>query len=246
MTAPDLLPVWPDFIAPPKYDNPDPRWVDPALPDFRLIWKVARECGYAVGLHGSMKRDCDLIAVPWTDEAVIAFELIDRLCAALNATVVGPVAGKPHGRLGWNLQVDGYVKVIDISVVPRSQDRTAPDLKHIGTGLYETQPDYRLAPHLQRIVEAAKTAPQWDTVNDRIAPQPAPHVNEPPKTEHDAGNVLTPAPDGAAIREALLSLPAVYAHQINTGVREVYDPLQRFYLMEDVLRALLTEKPHDR
>lgn len=54
------------------------------------------------------------------------------------------------------------------------------------------------------------------------------------------------APDAAAIREALLSLPTVYAHQINTGVREVYDPLQRFYLMEDVLRALITEKPHDR
>lgn len=136
----DLKPVWPDFIAPPKYDNPDPRWVDPALPDFRLIWKVARECGYAVGLHGSMKRDCDLIAVPWTDEAVLAFDLIDHLCTALNAKVVGPVAGKPHGRLGWNLQVDGYVKVIDISVVPRSQDRAAPDLKRIGTGIYETQP----------------------------------------------------------------------------------------------------------
>lgn len=118
-------PVWPDFIAPPKYDNPDPRWVDPALPDFRLIWKVARECGYAVGLHGSMKRDCDLIAVPWTDEAVLAFDLIYRLCKALNAQVLGPAAGKPHGRLGWNLQIDGYVKVIDISVVPRSQDRAA-------------------------------------------------------------------------------------------------------------------------
>ncbi len=34
-------------------------------------------------------------------------------------------------------------------------------------------PDYRLAPHLQRIVEASKIAPQWDTVNDRMAPQPA-------------------------------------------------------------------------
>lgn len=202
----DLKPVWPDFIAPPKYDNPDPRWVDPALPDFRLIWKVARECGYAVGLHGSMKRDCDMIAVPWTDEAVLAFDLIDHLCTALNAKVVGPVAGKPHGRLGWNLQVDGYVKVIDISVVPRSQDRAAPDLQRIGTGLYETQSDYRLAPHLQSIVEAAKTAPQWDTVNDRMAPlpdtpDPAAHVNETPKSEHDAGNVLT---DAAQAREAAL------------------------------------------
>lgn len=200
----DLKPVWPDFIAPPKYDNPDPRWVDPALPDFRLIWKVARECGYAVGLHGSMKRDCDLIAVPWTDEAVLAFDLIDHLCTALNAKVVGPVAGKPHGRLGWNLQVDGYVKVIDISVVPRSQDRAAPDLKRIGTGLYETQSDYRLAPHLQRIVDAAKSAPQWDTQADRLAPTDAAHVNETPKSEHDGADVLTAAQAREAAMQELI------------------------------------------
>ena len=52
------------------------------------------------------------------------------------------------------------------------------------------------------------------------------------------GNWNTRTPDPAAIREALFSLPAVYAHQINTGVREVYDPLQRFYTMESVLSAI--------
>lgn len=110
--------VWPDFIPPSKYANPDPRWKDPAMPDFRLIWKIARECGYAVGLHGSMRRDCDMIAAPWTNAATTASHLVDRLCAALNATVVGEVEGKPHGRLAYNLQIDGYVKVIDISVMP--------------------------------------------------------------------------------------------------------------------------------
>lgn len=42
----------------------------------------------------------------------------------------------------------------------------------------------------------------------------------------------------AKLVEALTNLPAVYAHQINTGVREVYDPLQRFYTMESVLAAI--------
>lgn len=110
--------VWPDFVAPPQYENPDPRWVDPVLPDFRLIWRVARECGYAVGLHGSMKRDCDMIAVPWTEGAVGSLELIGRLCDALDAKRVGPIAGKPHGRLGFILQIDGWFKSIDISVMP--------------------------------------------------------------------------------------------------------------------------------
>ena len=42
----------------------------------------------------------------------------------------------------------------------------------------------------------------------------------------------------AALRGALTNLPAVYAQQINTGIREVYDPLQRFYTIESVLGTL--------
>lgn len=61
--------------------------------------------------------------------------------------------------------------------------------------------DYTLAPHLQKIVDGAKTAPQWDMQADRLAPTDAAHVNETPKSEHDAGNVLT---DAAQAREAAL------------------------------------------
>lgn len=57
--------------------------------------------------------------------------------------------------------------------------------------------DYTLAPHLQKIVDGAKTAPQWDMQADRLAPtdapDPAPHVNETQNSEHDAGNMLTAA-----------------------------------------------------
>jgi hypothetical protein len=112
--------VWPDLVAPPKYENAHPDWIDPALPDFRLIWKVARECGYSIGIHGSLKRDVDLIASPWTDEAVGSAELIEALSAALNARCVGGPEHKPHGRVAVTLQiVDGYFKPIDLSVMPR-------------------------------------------------------------------------------------------------------------------------------
>ncbi len=125
-----LTGIWPDFIAPSKYKNPDPRWTDPGLPDFRLIWKLAREVGYSVGLHGSMVRDCDLIAAPWTEEAVSAQELIDHLCKGLDAFVLGKQdpepAQKPHGRLGWCLQIrDAYKKHLDISVMPRAERPSA-------------------------------------------------------------------------------------------------------------------------
>lgn len=111
--------MWPDIIAPPRFENQPEGWVDPRLPDFRTIWAAARECGYSVGLHGSMKRDCDMIAAPWTDEATDADRLIDALCEALNAIRVGKVETKPHGRVGVCLQVDGWVKIIDLSIMPR-------------------------------------------------------------------------------------------------------------------------------
>lgn len=125
MTDRPLTGIWPDFIAPSKYEKPDPRWVDPGLPDFRLVWEIARECGYSVGLHGSMKRDCDLIAAPWIDEAVSAEVLVNRLCEGLDAFILGnpePVR-KPHGRLAWALQIrDAYKKHIDLSVMPRARE----------------------------------------------------------------------------------------------------------------------------
>lgn len=110
--------VWPDVIAPPRYENAAPGWVDPALPDFRLIWKTARECGYSVGIHGSLKRDVDLIAAPWTDEAVGAPGLVNAMCTALNARRVDGPEHKPHGRVAVTLQIDGWYKPIDLSILP--------------------------------------------------------------------------------------------------------------------------------
>lgn len=115
-------PVWPDFIAPLQYPDAEAEnWVEPRLPDFRLIWKVARECGYAVGLHGSMARDCDMIAAPWVEEAVPPLVLVDRLCKALNAHIVGFIERKPLGRIAVILGCDGYIKAIDLSIMPKGE-----------------------------------------------------------------------------------------------------------------------------
>ena len=121
--------VWPNFTSPIMYPDAHEGWTDPELPDFRLIWKTARLAGYAGGLHGSMKRDCDMIAAPWVPEAVSAEELIRRLCGALNAVAIGKPEHcpeqKPFGRLAWNLQINGWKRVIDISVAPREHGQSA-------------------------------------------------------------------------------------------------------------------------
>lgn len=122
--------TWPDFAAPAKYDNPAKGWTDPKLPDFRLIWNVARECGYSVGLHGSMKRDVDLIAAPWVEGARPPEQLIAALCSALKAREVGPREDKPFGRLAVSLQIDGWFRVIDLSIVHRATLQSIKDADH--------------------------------------------------------------------------------------------------------------------
>lgn len=83
----------------------------------------AREVGYALAVHGSLSYDLDLIAVPWTDEAVDPLALIDHLCGAIGlpdsfrATITGPV-DKPHERLAWIIPMGNGLH-IDLSVMPR-------------------------------------------------------------------------------------------------------------------------------
>lgn len=106
-----------NILNPLQQENPDPRWTEPKLPDFELITKLAREVGYSIGIHGSLKRDVDLIAVPWTEEAVGNYDLIRHLCKGINAKLVSGPEYKAHGRVAVTIQIDGYYKVIDLSIM---------------------------------------------------------------------------------------------------------------------------------
>jgi hypothetical protein len=92
---------------------------EPPCPDINKIRKLARKKGYAIGEHGSKKRDYDLIAVPWTEKAVNSTELVDYLCQELNAIIIGPVEAKPFFRRAVILQIDGWFKHIDLSITPK-------------------------------------------------------------------------------------------------------------------------------
>lgn len=98
--------------------------------------KKARELGYAIGVHGSLKRDIDLIACPWSNDAVDACTLAEEIrktaesiCgyAFLNPREdddffrSGCPGLKPHGRLVWSFHLGGG-PYIDLSVMPRLQD----------------------------------------------------------------------------------------------------------------------------
>lgn len=101
---------------------------------------TARQHGYALAIHGTVTSDLDLIACPWTDQAVSAEALRDALMAHINACdyegslvrfglsreearqiaarSAADKTEKPHGRIAWNLYLDNGCKV-DLSVMPR-------------------------------------------------------------------------------------------------------------------------------
>jgi hypothetical protein len=112
---------------------------------------VARKCGYALAIHGTVTTDLDLVAIPWVPEALPADVLMNALMSHLSAcgyedllrqdlpeelvrqimarkepgTDLGGTL-KPHGRIAWNLYLQAGSKV-DLSVMPRSINATPPE-----------------------------------------------------------------------------------------------------------------------
>ncbi|WWT39624.1 hypothetical protein [Microcystis phage Mel-JY03] len=169
-----------------------------------------------VTVHANMLRGT--IAKP-TVEQIIHLYGVDALTKALAPVIVREAALDDLARLGQEYDA-------------------APNLKRIGTGLYEAQPAVNAPAEdakakgetdgetLERLgMDGAKWAAEFRTTALRLgysdmdegwligwfcnaimagydrAPTDAAHVNEPPKSEHDAGNVLT---DAAQAREAAL------------------------------------------
>lgn len=101
----------------------------PAFPAlYCAIWPdlvpIAKSLGYALMIHGSMSRDLDLLACPWTEDAVPAAALVEALLHKLQAWVGQTMTGqasisdKPHGRRAWSIMLGGHA-VLDISIMPR-------------------------------------------------------------------------------------------------------------------------------
>jgi hypothetical protein len=109
---------------------------------YHALCTTAREHGYALAIHGTVTSDLDLVAIPWTPEAVPAEVVKDALMAHINACdyegslvrfgltpeQAREIAAKsnedktlkPHGRVAWNLYLENGCKV-DLSVMPRHE-----------------------------------------------------------------------------------------------------------------------------
>lgn len=103
---------------------------------FPAIKAVAKKHGYAIGQHGSMIRDMDLIACPWTDDASSPKVLVNAVVEEVKKEtgtarcIDYPMANnkwpgqvlKPHGRMAFTITMaDGCW--IDLSVMPKKKIR---------------------------------------------------------------------------------------------------------------------------
>jgi hypothetical protein len=93
-------------------------WKELNIPPVDRIRELAKEVGYAIGEHGSKERDLDLIAAPWTDDCVDQVDLMVHIADGIGGKLIGEIENKAHGRMGCNIQMDGWYKIIDLSVCP--------------------------------------------------------------------------------------------------------------------------------
>lgn len=106
-------------------DGVDPEMVKAlARRIIRPLRERAKVLGYAIAVHGSLERDIDLIAAPWTDQAVAPEALASSLRQVVDklypiSLEVGPNLShpKPHGRLCWSWWIRNWT-YIDLSILP--------------------------------------------------------------------------------------------------------------------------------
>jgi hypothetical protein len=86
-----------------------------------LVRRIARGHGYAIGVHGSLVRDVDLIAAPWIERACAPDELAKAIADGLGGAVWAR-ARRAHGRIGYVVLIPGGKRpnYIDLSVMAPS------------------------------------------------------------------------------------------------------------------------------
>lgn len=82
---------------------------------------AALNCGWALGLHGSLNTDMDIMAMPWTETATPPYKMISELCKCFTDSedverTVEISNDKPNNRVVYTLSIwaDFY---LDINII---------------------------------------------------------------------------------------------------------------------------------
>ena len=118
------------YRAPPGYTEPDDLrfyggdyhefyvpWIDPIQ---HLGWQL----GYNIIPHGSLRRDLDMVAIPWIEDCATDAVLAESIRELVDGRLYpnSRRGTKPHGRICWVIHFHGgdvrnIHKYIDLSVM---------------------------------------------------------------------------------------------------------------------------------
>lgn len=107
------------------------------------LQQIAKDLGYNLLVHGSLNRDMDLVAVPWSDEPATHFELLKQIDLYVRGTYYAEECYKsgymhsvlPGGRNSYviNIERGGQYNnyednqyYLDISITPLVVESSAP------------------------------------------------------------------------------------------------------------------------
>lgn len=82
--------------------------------------KLFQKHGYALAVHGSLARDFDMVAIPWTDGAAEPETIIKELIGRWAFKTVGDPENKNHGRICYTVSCGFGECAVDLSFMPRT------------------------------------------------------------------------------------------------------------------------------
>jgi len=90
------------------------------------IRNAAMDCGWALGLHGSLSSDMDIMAMPWVEDAKPVEEMIDAIINCFTDNPFNNISrklyyNKPNGRVVYTIHIwkDWY---LDINVIQNNNN----------------------------------------------------------------------------------------------------------------------------
>jgi hypothetical protein len=86
---------------------------------------AAMNCGWALGLHGSLANDMDIMAMPWVEDAKPIEVMIKALSDCFTESIfkehhLVPHNDKPHGRTVYTMSIWADFH-LDISIIDQSR-----------------------------------------------------------------------------------------------------------------------------
>ena len=80
--------------------------------------EICRKHGYALSIHGSLARDFDLVAIPWTILAAEPKVILDNIAEEFNVVKIGELVIKEHGRMTYTIIMGFGECFLDFSFMP--------------------------------------------------------------------------------------------------------------------------------